>query len=56
MRYDEYHLDRVRAIRVYRQGDRRAPHKPLLLLIAIARLLRGQRDLPFTARVKVVVA
>ena len=47
MRYDEYHLDRVRAIRVYRQGDRRAPHKPLLLLIAIARLLRGQRDLPF---------
>lgn len=41
-------LDCVRGIRVHQQGDRRAPHKPLLMLIAVARLLQGQRELSFT--------
>lgn len=34
-------LTRVRALNVWRCGDVRAPHKPLLFLLAIARLLRG---------------
>ena len=41
------YLERVRNLNVNRHGERRAPHKPLLLLIAIARLLRGERELPF---------
>ena len=41
------YLDRVRGINVYSRGNRRAPHKPLLLLVAIAKLLRGERELPF---------
>lgn len=41
------YLERVRKLNVNRSGERRAPHKPLLLLIAIARLLRGERELPF---------
>ena len=40
-------LNQIRSLRTYRQGDRRAPHKPLLLLYAIAQLQRGQRTLPF---------
>ena len=30
-------------IRVWRQGDRRAPHKPLLILIALGNLARGEK-------------
>ncbi len=37
-------LDRVRRLKVFRHGDRRAPHKPLLLLIAISQLLQGKRE------------
>jgi putative restriction endonuclease len=38
-----------RAITVWRRGDERAPHKPLLALYAIARLLRGgERMIPYT--------
>jgi putative restriction endonuclease len=40
-------LERIRSINVNRSGDRRAPHKPLLLLVAIAKLLQGQRELGF---------
>lgn len=40
-------LERIRSINVNRSGDRRAPHKPLLLLVAIAKLLRGERELGF---------
>ena len=35
-------LEQVKRIRVFSQGDRRAPHKPLLLLIALNRVLRGE--------------
>ena len=41
------YLEQVRRLNVNRSGVRRAPHKPLLLLVAIARLLRGQREIPF---------
>ena len=47
MNYDEQYLDRVCRLNVNIRGERRAPHKPLLLLVAIARLLRGERELPF---------
>ncbi len=40
-------LERLRSINVNRSGDRRAPHKPLLLLVAIAKLLQGERELSF---------
>lgn len=46
MNHGQQYLDRVHNLNVYRKGDRRAPHKPLLL-IAIAKLLGGERDLPF---------
>ena len=37
-----------RSITVWRRGDERAPHKPLLALYAIARLLRGgERMIPY---------
>lgn len=35
------YLGMIGKLNVYRQGDRRAPHKPLLLLLPIAELLRG---------------
>lgn len=37
-------LDTVGAMRVWRRGGRRAPHKPLLLLWAIGRLQGGQTN------------
>lgn len=40
-------LERIRSINVNRSGDLRSPHKPLLLLVAIAKLLQGQRELCF---------
>jgi len=40
-------LERIRTINVNRSGDRRAPHKPLLLLVAISNLLQGKRELSF---------
>lgn len=40
-------LERIKALNVYRSGDRRAPHKPLLLLVAIAKLLEGKTELGF---------
>ena len=47
MNYTDNHIELVRRLRVYQSGERRAPHKPLLLLIAIAKLLKGQREIPF---------
>ena len=44
---NEQLLERIRTLNVNRSGDRRAPHKPLLLLVAIARLLQGERELSF---------
>jgi len=40
-------LNQIHALRTYRQGDRRAPHKPLLLLYAIGQLQHGKRILSF---------
>ena len=40
---------RVADLSVWRRGDQRAPHKPLLLLLAFGRFAGGQRDLPFSA-------
>ncbi len=40
-------LERIHSLRTFRQGERRAPHKPLLILFAIAQLQRGNRSLPF---------
>ncbi len=40
-------LEAVRKLNVYRSSDRRAPHKPPLLLIALGELLRGRRELSF---------
>ncbi len=38
-------LTRVDSLRVYQRGGRRAPHKPLLLLVALARLQQGKARL-----------
>jgi len=40
-------LERVVTLNTYRHGERRAPHKPLLLLVAIAYLLRGRTRLHY---------
>ncbi len=31
-------------IRVWQRGDRRAPHKPLLILLALGNLARGEKS------------
>lgn len=41
MKPDEF-LDRLTAIRRWNSGGQRAPHKPLLLLLALARVQRGE--------------
>jgi putative restriction endonuclease len=38
---DDELLERFRSLRTFRRGDQRAPHKPLLLLLAIRRLEDG---------------
>ncbi|XOV89796.1 MAG: phosphorothioated DNA-binding restriction endonuclease [Pseudomonadota bacterium] len=40
-------LRRIDNLSVYRSGERRAPHKPLLLLFALGRLQQGKFDIPF---------
>lgn len=41
-------LDLVNNIKTWKRGDERAPHKPLLLLIALARIQRGEpRLIPY---------
>ena len=41
-------LDRFHAIRTWKRGDQRAPHKPLLILLALGRLQQGEgRLVPF---------
>ena len=43
---DDY-LDLILKLNVNRSGDRRAPHKPLLLLVSIAKFLQGKTELDF---------
>ena len=41
-------MDLIANVRSWKSGTRRAPHKPLLLLIALARIQRGEsRLIPF---------
>jgi putative restriction endonuclease len=40
-------IDRIENLQTYRRGERRAPHKPLLLLAALARLKQGQHQIAF---------
>ncbi len=41
-------LNRLTAVNVWTSGTRRAPHKPLLLLLALARCSRGEpREIPY---------
>src|SRR5210317_726256 len=47
MNGDDQFLNQIRTLNVHHRGDRRAPHKPLLLLLAIADLLQGKREVPF---------
>ena len=35
-------LTRISALNIWKKGDQRAPHKPLLLLLALARINTGQ--------------
>lgn len=39
---------RIRGITLWKRGDERAPHKPLLILYALARFAGGTRGLSFT--------
>lgn len=41
--------DRVADLTVWKQGAKRAPHKPLLLLYALARFASGEERVPFTS-------
>lgn len=43
---DDY-LDLVLKLNVNRSGDRQATHKPLLLLVSIAKFLQGKTELDF---------
>jgi hypothetical protein len=40
-------LTNIREVSVWKQGDQRAPHKPLLILYALGKLLAGQNEVRF---------
>jgi putative restriction endonuclease len=40
-------IDRVDKLNVWHRGDHRAPHKPLLLLLALSRFSQGEESLPY---------
>jgi putative restriction endonuclease len=42
------YLEAIRNLNVYHRGDRRAPHKPLLLLVAISNVISGDDALVFS--------
>ena len=45
---DSQLLERFRAIKTWKRGDQRAPHKPLLILMALGRIQQGEdRLVPF---------
>jgi len=37
-------LDKVRASKPWKRGDERVPHNPLLLLLVLGRIQRGEDD------------
>ena len=43
----EQYLTSIQNLNIYKRGDRRAPHKPLLLLFAISKLMVGERRISF---------
>ncbi|MBJ6610750.1 MAG: hypothetical protein JG718_10360 [Candidatus Thiothrix moscowensis] len=43
------------SINVWTQGDRRAPHKPLLLLLALARVQQGKSRLMSFTEIEVLL-
>ncbi|MFC1526224.1 phosphorothioated DNA-binding restriction endonuclease [Candidatus Latescibacterota bacterium] len=49
-------LERFERLNVWSRGSERAPHKPLLVLHALARLSHGQESVPFTSVDEVVGA
>jgi putative restriction endonuclease len=40
-------IEAIRKLRVWQTGDKRAPHKPLLILVALGQLLQGREALGF---------
>jgi putative restriction endonuclease len=40
-------LTKIREVSVWKQGDQRAPHKPLLILYALGKLLTDQKEVRF---------
>jgi putative restriction endonuclease len=44
---DQLILARFETLNIWKQGDQRAPHKPLLVLYALGRWQRGQTDVAF---------
>lgn len=40
-------VDRFLQLNVWQRGSERAPHKPLLILLALGALARGELDVPF---------
>ncbi|MBU1106403.1 MAG: HNH endonuclease [Candidatus Riflebacteria bacterium] len=47
MKAKEQYLKTIQKLHVYHRGERRAPHKPLLLLLAISKLLEGDKQIAF---------
>lgn len=40
-------LEKLKSIKVWRSGDHRAPHKPLLILLALAKFLNHVNQIPY---------
>lgn len=40
-------LDKIKSVKAWKRGDIRAPHKPLLVLLAISKLLSGEKYLAY---------
>lgn len=49
---DQNLIERVCRVTVFQAGGKRPPHKPLLLLVALARLQRGEDRLAPYAEIK----
>ncbi len=48
MEYTNEYIERLSRLATYKRGKERAVHKPLLLLLAIAKLFQGQGELAYT--------